>query len=67
MAWNVYRSYQPREFFILPLHVYAELGEVVNGDKPGRTGNEIIVVDLTGTGAQDAAIGQVAWDKLSQL
>ena len=47
--------------------VYAELGEVVNGDKPGREGNEIIVVDLTGTGAQDAAIGQVAWDKLSQL
>jgi hypothetical protein len=25
------------------------------------------VVDLTGTGAQDAAIGQVAWDKLSML
>lgn len=47
--------------------VHAELGEVVNGDKPGREGNEIIVVDLTGTGAQDAAIGQVAWDKLSQL
>ncbi|KAL3756639.1 hypothetical protein ACHAWU_002542 [Discostella pseudostelligera] len=47
--------------------VYAELGEVVNGDKVGREGNEIIVVDLTGTGAQDAAIGQVAWDKLSQL
>mmetsp|Transcript_62329 Transcript_62329/g.75016 ORF Transcript_62329/g.75016 Transcript_62329/m.75016 type:complete len:355 (-) Transcript_62329:324-1388(-) len=47
--------------------VYAELGEIVNGDKPGREGNEIIVVDLTGTGAQDAAIGQVAWDKLSVL
>mmetsp|Transcript_10018 Transcript_10018/g.15030 ORF Transcript_10018/g.15030 Transcript_10018/m.15030 type:complete len:351 (-) Transcript_10018:72-1124(-) len=47
--------------------VYAELGQIVNGDKPGREGNEIIVVDLTGTGAQDAAIGQVAWDKLSQL
>jgi len=47
--------------------VYAELGEVVNGDKAGREGNEIIVVDLTGTGAQDAAIGQVAWDKLSQI
>jgi len=44
--------------------VYAELGEIVNGDKPGREGNEVIVVDLTGTGAQDAAIGQVAWDKL---
>jgi ornithine cyclodeaminase/alanine dehydrogenase-like protein (mu-crystallin family) len=47
--------------------VYAELGQIVNGDKIGREGNEIIVVDLTGTGAQDAAIGQVAWDKLSQL
>lgn len=47
--------------------VYAELGQIVNGDKPGREGDEIIVVDLTGTGAQDAAIGQVAWDKLSQL
>jgi ornithine cyclodeaminase/alanine dehydrogenase-like protein (mu-crystallin family) len=47
--------------------VYAELGEIVNGSKPGREGNEIIVVDLTGTGAQDAAIGQVAWDKLSKL
>lgn len=47
--------------------VYAELGEVVNGTKKGREGSEIIVVDLTGTGAQDAAIGQVAWDKLSKL
>ena len=47
--------------------VYAELGDIVNGVKPGREGDEIIVVDLTGTGAQDAAIGQVAWDKLSQL
>jgi len=47
--------------------VHAELGEVVNGDKSGREGNEIILVDLTGTGAQDAAIGQVAWDKLGQL
>ena len=47
--------------------VYAELGQLVNGDKPGREGDELIVVDLTGTGAQDAAIGQVAWEKLSQL
>jgi len=47
--------------------VHAELGQVVNGEKSGREGNEIIVVDLTGTGAQDAAIGQVAWDKLGQL
>ena len=26
--------------------VHAELGEVVNGDKVGREGNEIIVVDF---------------------
>ena len=44
--------------------VYAELGEVCNGSKAGREGKELIVVDLTGTGAQDAAIGQVAWEKL---
>mmetsp|Transcript_2194 Transcript_2194/g.2527 ORF Transcript_2194/g.2527 Transcript_2194/m.2527 type:complete len:368 (+) Transcript_2194:62-1165(+) len=48
--------------------VYCELGELVNGTKAGRENDhELIVVDLTGTGAQDAAIGQVAWDKLSQL
>lgn len=47
--------------------VHAELGEIVNGTKSGRVGDELIVVDLTGTGAQDAAIGQVAWDKLSSL
>ena len=47
--------------------VHAELGEVVNGSKMGRVGEEMIVCDLTGTGAQDAAIGQVAWDKLSTL
>jgi ornithine cyclodeaminase/alanine dehydrogenase-like protein (mu-crystallin family) len=46
--------------------VHAELGEVVNGTKPGReTDDEIIVCDLTGTGAQDAAIGGVAWRLLS--
>jgi len=52
---------------MLEADVYAELGEIVSGKKPGRQGNETIVVDLTGTGAQDAAIGQVAWDKLSKL
>jgi ornithine cyclodeaminase/alanine dehydrogenase-like protein (mu-crystallin family) len=47
--------------------VHAEIGEVVNGTKPGREGDELILVDLTGTGAQDAAIGQIAWDTLSKL
>jgi ornithine cyclodeaminase/alanine dehydrogenase-like protein (mu-crystallin family) len=37
--------------------VHAQLGEVINGSKEGRSGNELIVYDLTGTGAQDAAIG----------
>ncbi|KAJ8609339.1 hypothetical protein CTAYLR_009287 [Chrysophaeum taylorii] len=47
--------------------VHAELGEIINGDKLGREADELVVLDLTGTGAQDAAIGQVAWDKLSKL
>jgi len=48
--------------------VYAELGQIINGDKPGRdTHDEIVVVDLTGTGAQDAAVGNLAWEKLSKL
>ncbi|GMI22578.1 hypothetical protein TeGR_g9641 [Tetraparma gracilis] len=46
--------------------VYAELGEVVAGMKPSDFSG-IVVVDLTGTGAQDAAIGTVAWDKMSKL
>lgn len=44
--------------------VYCELGDVINGTKKGREGDELIVVDLTGTGAQDAAIGQKAWELL---
>ena len=48
--------------------VYAELGQIIKGDKPGRVNNDtIVVVDLTGTGAQDAAVGNLAWDKLSKL
>ena len=42
----------------------AELGEVLNGARPGREGQELIVCDLTGVGAQDAAIAGVAWDLL---
>ena len=40
--------------------VYAEIGEVCNGSKPGREGKELIVVDLTGTGAHEAGFGQVS-------
>lgn len=45
--------------------VHAELGQVLLGLKPGREGNELIVCDLTGVGAQDAAIAEAAWKKLA--
>jgi len=51
----------------LPLDgVYAELGQIVAGDVPGRVGDETIVCDLTGSGAQDAAIAETAWDALKE-
>lgn len=45
--------------------VYAELGDVLIGNKPGREGDELIVCDLTGVGVQDAAIAELAWRALS--
>ena len=47
-----------------PGGIYAELGEILAGDVPGREGDETIVCDLTGVGAQDAAIAEVAWRRL---
>ena len=47
-----------------PGRVYAELGDIVAGKKPGREGDELIICDLTGVGAQDAAIAEVAWRAL---
>lgn len=44
--------------------VYAELGDVVTGKKPGREGDELIVCDLTGVGVQDAAMAELAYSKL---
>ena len=46
--------------------VYAELGHIVVGDVPGRLGDETIICDLSGVGAQDAAIAEVAWKGLSK-
>ena len=41
------------------------LGEIVVGKHPGRTDGEgIVVADLTGCGAQDAAMGAEVWAKL---
>eukprot|EP00982_Pelagococcus_subviridis_P001669 13310-Pelagococcus_subviridis.AAC.5 len=47
--------------------VHAELGEIINGSKKGRQGKELIVCDLTGTGAQDAAIGSYVMNRLFLL
>ena len=46
--------------------VHAELGEIQAGSKPGREGSESIVCDLTGVGAQDAAIAEAVWDILTR-
>jgi ornithine cyclodeaminase len=47
--------------------VYAELGQIVNGDVPGRESDgETIVCDLTGVGAQDASIAEVAYRILAK-
>ena len=50
---------------LAPGGIHAELGEVLVGHRPGREGEELIVCDLTGVGAQDAALAGVAWDLLS--
>jgi ornithine cyclodeaminase len=44
--------------------VYGELGDIVLGRLPGREGDELIVCDLTGVGAQDAAIAEVVFREL---
>lgn len=46
--------------------VHAELGEILIGGKSGRDANEAIVCDLTGVGAQDAAMAEVVWEALGR-
>jgi len=44
-----------------------ELGELIAGTKPGRTGDEqISVCDLTGVGVQDTAIARLAFQKAEE-
>jgi len=48
--------------------VYAELGEIVAGRKPGRTSHrEIIVFDSTGTALQDVAAAAVVYERAVKL
>jgi ornithine cyclodeaminase len=44
--------------------VWAQLGEIVAGRKPGRTDDDqITICDLTGVGFQDTAIAALAWNE----
>jgi ornithine cyclodeaminase len=54
------------EGVLTPDSVHAELGEVLVGAKTGRESSELIICDLTGVGAQDAAIAEVTWGRLAQ-
>ncbi len=46
--------------------VHAELGQILEEQRPGREADdETIVCDLTGVGAQDAAIGEAAYYALT--
>lgn len=43
---------------------FAELGQVIAGQQPGRTSAaEVTLCDLTGTGAQDTAIANLAFER----
>ncbi|MGF0540132.1 ectoine utilization protein EutC [Agrobacterium sp. ES01] len=45
---------------------FAELGQIIAGQKSGRTDtSQITVADLTGTGIQDTAIATLAFDRAS--
>ena len=46
--------------------IHAELGDVLLGVRPGREGEETIVADLTGVGAQDAAMAGMVWRMLEE-
>jgi len=48
--------------------VYAELGEILAGNKPGRTSSEeIIIFDSTGTALQDVAAASIVYEKAIAL
>ncbi len=49
-------------------HVYAELGELVTGEKPGRTpGDGLTVFKSVGIAIQDSAVAKLVVDKASKL
>jgi ornithine cyclodeaminase/alanine dehydrogenase-like protein (mu-crystallin family) len=49
---------------LTPEKVYAELGEIVAGKKPGRlSDDEIIIFDSTGTALQDVAAAALVYER----
>jgi alanine dehydrogenase len=53
-----------REGVIAPTHIYAELGELVAGQKPGRTSTtEITFFKSVGNAVQDLAVGRLALER----
>lgn len=53
-----------REGRLVPGNVYAELGQVVAGMKPGRTGSERVFANLMGMGCEDIAVAKAVYDKI---
>jgi len=50
--------------FMTIADVYAELGEIIAGKKPGRTSDaEVIIFDSTGTALQDVAAASIVYQK----
>lgn len=51
-----------------PANIYAELGEIVNGKKQGRTSDkEKIYFNSVGMGIEDVAIGKIIYEKAKEL
>jgi ornithine cyclodeaminase len=49
-----------------PDGIHGELGDVLLGTRSGREGEEMIVCDLTGVGAQDAAMAGAVWSRVKE-
>lgn len=50
-----------------PEDIFAQIGEILAGKKPGRTNeDEITIFDSTGLGIQDVAVGSVIFEKAAK-
>ena len=49
-------------------HIYAELGELVAGSKPGRTGQqEVTFFKSVGLAVEDVAVAQLVYERARSL